>query len=201
MCTPQCRAVLGELWEFRQVGRPKTWTNAFRPCDSRTIPVLPRRRPCNFAQSRSNCDLGNGRSGRQFRISSAGAVSLLFISYASNDRAIVQTLKTEIERAGYSVWFDQNLVGAQQFRDVIDQRIDAAKAVVVIWTENSIGSKYVRYEAGRASSANKLICLRDPKLDVKRIPGPFAANDHLLKISDRDGLMAALARLGVTRTF
>src|SRR2546427_11762654 len=57
----------------------------------------------------------------------------VFISYASKDRAIVEALKDEIEKAGYSVWFDQNLVGGQQYRDVIDQRIDAAKAVITVW--------------------------------------------------------------------
>jgi hypothetical protein len=121
----------------------------------------------------------------------------VFVSYAHDDRVVVEELTADIEHAGHTVWFDRNLVGGQQFRDVIDQRIDGAKAVIVLWTENSVGSKYVRYEADRASNSNKLVCLHDPNLDVKRIPGPFFANDHLLKIGDRAGLMAALARLGV----
>jgi hypothetical protein len=119
----------------------------------------------------------------------------VFISYASGDRPIIEALRAEIEDARYSVWFDQNLVGGQQFRDVIDQRIDAAKAVIVVWTQNSLGSKYVRHEADHASNGEKLICLRDPDLDVKKIPGPFPANDHLLVIGDREGLMVALSRL------
>src|SRR5262249_61488120 len=110
-------------------------------------------------------------------------------------RAAIERLKSDIERTGHSVWFDQDLMGGQQFRDVIDERIDAAKAVVAVWTENSVSSKYVRYEADRASKQNKLICLREANLDVGRIPGPFPSNDHFLVIGDHDGLMAAIARL------
>jgi hypothetical protein len=43
---------------------------------------------------------------------------------------------------------------------------------------------------------NKLICLRDPDLEPKRIPLPFSANDHIIKLDDMPGLIAALALKG-----
>jgi hypothetical protein len=85
---------------------------------------------------------------------------------------------------------DRDLIGGQSYRDVLDQRIDASKAVVVIWTSNSVGSRYVRHEAQRGDS--KVICLWDPALEIGRIPGPFAANDHILKIDDTVGLLKAI---------
>ncbi len=51
-------------------------------------------------------------------------------------------------------------------------------------------------EADLADKTNKLICLRDPKLEPKRIPMPFAENDHIIPVGDMPGLIAALALKG-----
>jgi hypothetical protein len=54
-----------------------------------------------------------------------------------------------------------------------------------------------RARRGRSCGQHgKLICLRDPKLDPKRIPMPFAANDHIIPVGDMPGLIAALALKG-----
>jgi hypothetical protein len=82
------------------------------------------------------------------------------------------------------------------YREVLRQRIETVKAVVVLWTENSIGSKWVRAEADLADKYNKLICLRDPNLDPTRIPMPFAANEHIVVFGDKARLIVALALKG-----
>ena len=51
-------------------------------------------------------------------------------------------------------------------------------------------------EADLADQQNKLICLRDPKLEPTRIPMPFAANDHIVKFGDMPELLEALALKG-----
>jgi hypothetical protein len=51
-------------------------------------------------------------------------------------------------------------------------------------------------EADLADKHNKLICLRDPKLNPQRIPAPFAANDHIIPVGDMPALIAALALKG-----
>ena len=66
----------------------------------------------------------------------------------------------------------------------------------MFWTETSINKEWVIAEASLAAQAKKLICLRDPKLDPKRIPMPFAANDHIISVGDMPGLIAALALKG-----
>jgi hypothetical protein len=76
------------------------------------------------------------------------------------------------------------------------QRIETVKAVVVLWTENSITSKWVKAEADLADRHDKLICLRDPKLDPTRIPLPFAANEHIVEFGKMPELLEALARKG-----
>ena len=76
------------------------------------------------------------------------------------------------------------------------QRIETVKAVVVFWTENSISSKWVIAEADLANQRNKLICLRDPKLDSKHIPMPFNANNHIVEFGKMPELLEALALKG-----
>ncbi len=120
----------------------------------------------------------------------------VFLSYSSKDRAQIEKLDSELTGKHVSVWFDHGLIAGQPYRDVLQTRIETVKAVVVLWTENSIGSKWVRAEADLADKHNKLICLRHPKLDPKRIPMPFTANDHIIPVGDMPGLIAALALKG-----
>ena len=122
----------------------------------------------------------------------------VFLSYSSKDGAEIEKLDSELEGRHFSVWYDRGLIAGQQYRNVLQQRIETVKAVVVLWTENSIGSKWVRYEADLADKHSKLICLRDPNLDPSRIPPPFAANDHIIAFGDMPGLIAALALKGAT---
>jgi hypothetical protein len=119
----------------------------------------------------------------------------VFISYKSEDRAIANDLEAFLTAQGYSVWFDRDLIGGQQYRDVLDERIDKAGSVVAIWTEHSVRSRWVRHEASRAGRQEKLICLRAPDLSRDSIPAPFPANDHILKLDDREGMRQAVERL------
>jgi hypothetical protein len=119
----------------------------------------------------------------------------VFISYTKKDRVLVDEIASEIEKAGYLVWFDRELNPAQQFRETIMKRIESAKAVVVLWTEQSIGSKWVKDEAQRGDNEGKLICLYEPPLEIKRVPAPFSSNHHIAQRGDRKALGAALAAL------
>ena len=51
-------------------------------------------------------------------------------------------------------------------------------------------------EADLADQQNKLICLRDPKLEPTRIPMPFAANQHIVELGKMRELLEALALKG-----
>ena len=120
----------------------------------------------------------------------------VFLSYSSKDGAQIEKLAAELRGKHISVWYDAGLIAGQPFREVLRERIERVKAVVVLWTENSIGSKWVRWEADLADRHDKLICLRDPGLDPKRIPPPFAANHHIVEAGKLDALRDALALKG-----
>jgi hypothetical protein len=120
----------------------------------------------------------------------------VFLSYSSKDDAQIQSLAGELEGKHISVWYDQGLIAGQPYRDVLRQRIETVKAVVVLWTENSIPSKWVIAEANLADQHKKLVCLRDPKLEPTRIPMPFHANNHIVEFENMPKLLEALALKG-----
>ena len=74
-------------------------------------------------------------------------MSDIFISYASEDRAHVQPLARPLEQKGWSVWWDRRIPIGRSFDEVIEEALDASKAVVVVWTQTSVKSQWVKNEA------------------------------------------------------
>ncbi|MGH8274808.1 MAG: TIR domain-containing protein [Gammaproteobacteria bacterium] len=84
----------------------------------------------------------------------------VFVSYARSDKARVAPLVAAIEAKGWSVWWDPEITPGQEFDDQIDAEINAAKAVLVIWTPVSVSSRWVRGEAREAADRNILVPVR-----------------------------------------
>ncbi|MBN8737168.1 MAG: TIR domain-containing protein [Xanthomonadales bacterium] len=84
----------------------------------------------------------------------------VFISYARADKARVAPLVSAIEARGWSVWWDPEITPGQEFDDQIDAEIDAAKAVLVVWTPTSVASRWVRGEAREAAERGILVPVR-----------------------------------------
>ncbi len=58
----------------------------------------------------------------------------VFISYSKVRRAITEGLARHLEGEGFSVWWDTDLLPADNFRAEINHQLDLAKAVVIVWT-------------------------------------------------------------------
>jgi hypothetical protein len=71
----------------------------------------------------------------------------IFISYASEDRQRAEKLAKRLEEQGWSVWWDRSIRAGQYFDVVIEEAINAAKCVVVLWSKESVKSPWVRDEA------------------------------------------------------
>ncbi len=91
----------------------------------------------------------------------------VFISYARSDKDRVAPLVAAIEAKGWSTWWDPEIAPGQEFDDLIDAQLDAAKAVLVVWTPVSVASRWVRGEAREAAERGKLVPVR---LDDARLP-------------------------------
>ena len=84
----------------------------------------------------------------------------IFISYARSDKARVAPLVAAIEAQGWSVWWDPAIEAGQQFDDQIDAELQAASAVIVVWTPTSVASRWVRGEARDAAERGILVPVR-----------------------------------------
>ncbi|MBS0570708.1 MAG: TIR domain-containing protein, partial [Proteobacteria bacterium] len=104
----------------------------------------------------------------------------VFVSYARADKARVAPLVAALEAKGWSVWWDPEIVPGQEFDDKIDAEIDAAKAVLVIWTPTSVASRWVRGEAREAAERGILVPVR---FEQARLPMDVRA----IHTTDLDG--------------
>jgi len=101
----------------------------------------------------------------------------IFISYASEDRARVRPLAEALQERGFNIWWDRSLAAGQDYTAIIEKELKGAKAVIVVWTQSSAVSTFVRDEAGRARDEGRLIPVL---LDPVQLPlgfGAFQAED------------------------
>jgi hypothetical protein len=115
----------------------------------------------------------------------------IFISYSKSDHALALKLSIFLESEGWSVWWDTGLGAADLYRDEIMKQLAAARAVITIWSPNSIKSDWVRAEAGRAKADGKLIPLKTADLTYADIPLPFGEM-HTEDLASTDLIRAAI---------
>ena len=96
----------------------------------------------------------------------------VFISYAHEDRVAVRELAEVFERDGLSVWWDRELNVGAEFAHIIEEELDKAKAVVVVWSQAGTKSRWVRSEASVGLDRNILVPV---SIDNARVPLPFGA--------------------------
>jgi adenylate cyclase len=94
-------------------------------------------------------------------------VADIFVSYARADKTRVAPLVAALEAQGWSVWWDPEITPGQEFDSQISAALDAAKAVVVVWTPNSVDSRWVRGEAREAADRRVLVPVR---FEAARLP-------------------------------
>lgn len=94
----------------------------------------------------------------------------VFISYARSTVECAEALARIVEADGHSVWYDARLPAHRTYSDVIQEQLDAAKAVLIIWSDEAVQSQWVRSEADRARNNGTLIQLR---IDDCSLPMPF----------------------------
>ena len=81
----------------------------------------------------------------------------VFLSYSHHDRALAHELVRILENQSLEVWWDRELVAGDRFPQRIEDQIDRAGVVVVLWTSHSVKSEWVTEEANEARKLGKLI--------------------------------------------
>ena len=64
----------------------------------------------------------------------------IFISYSREDREVVRRFAQALTEERFRVWWDGALHSGETFDEVIEERLRAAKAVVVLWSPRAVKS-------------------------------------------------------------
>jgi TIR domain len=109
-------------------------------------------------------------------------MSDIFISYASSDRDKVKRLADALAAKDWSVWWDRTIPPGRTFDEVIEEALDAARCVVVLWSKASVSSTWVKTEAAEGARRRILIpALLEPvriPLEFRRIQAADLSNWH-----------------------
>ncbi len=74
-------------------------------------------------------------------------MSHIFLSYSRADRPTAQVIAEALEAEGFSVWWDKVLRAGQTYDEVTENMLRDSAVVVVLWSQTSVKSKWVRAEA------------------------------------------------------
>lgn len=81
----------------------------------------------------------------------------IFLSYDRTDVALARPIAAALERAGHSVWWDRHIKGGGEFGAEIEEALNAADNIIVLWSERSVKSAWVRDEAAVGRDTHRLV--------------------------------------------
>jgi adenylate cyclase len=116
-------------------------------------------------------------------------MSDVFISYAREDEAQAKALAEALRAQGYRAWRDDELPAHRTYAEVIEERLNSAEAVVVLWSADARTSQWVRAEADTARNRGTLIQV---SLDGTIPPIPF----NQIQCADLNGCESPLTAPG-----
>lgn len=112
----------------------------------------------------------------------------VFLSYAREDREFARRLAEALEKEGFSVWWDWDLIGGSDYRAHIREAIREAKKAIVLWSRHSVASGFVIDEASESRKLGKLV----PVL-IDTCETPFGFGDlHTMTLDAPDKGLAPL---------
>jgi len=99
----------------------------------------------------------------------AGAASKLFISYASQDLTVADTVCAALEAAGIACWIAPRDVRAgDSYASAIVQAINSCRMLVLVLSKSAIDSPHVLREVERASSKKRPVL--SIRMDATELP-------------------------------
>jgi len=97
----------------------------------------------------------------------------VFISYARADKTRVAPIVAAIEARGWSVWWDPEISAGQEFDQRIAAELRDASAVLVVWSPESVASRWVRGEAREGAERGILVPVSfsgaSPPIDLRAL--------------------------------
>jgi TIR domain len=81
----------------------------------------------------------------------------IFVSYVREDQRRAAELSSAFSRQGWTVWWDRRIPAGDSFEEVIARELGSAKCVVVLWSQASVRSNWVKDEAEEARNRGVLV--------------------------------------------
>ncbi|MBA3510764.1 TIR domain-containing protein [Sphingomonas sp.] len=81
----------------------------------------------------------------------------VFLSYSREDAAKAKSLATALEHAGHQVWWDRHIRSGSEYSGAIEEALNSADAVLVLWSKASVASPWVRDEAAEGRDSGRLV--------------------------------------------
>ena len=76
----------------------------------------------------------------------------VFISHTAADKPFVRRLAARLEKSQFHVWLDEHdLIAGDPLPETIGKALQAAKVILVVVSEASVASKWLRYELNVAT--------------------------------------------------
>jgi hypothetical protein len=92
----------------------------------------------------------------------------VFVSYSREDRARADQIAQALQRHQVEVFWDSEIPPGQTWADYIEEKLSSCKVVLVLWSQHSSKSQWVREEARIGRDKGKLIPLM-----IDATPAPF----------------------------
>jgi adenylate cyclase len=129
------------------------------------------RRPiaCRLRSVRSNAPISHPGEGILTE-GQGDRVAVVFISYERSAEAKARQVGEVLERGGHQPWSDALLPPHRDYSQVIEEHLQTADVVLVLWSHAASQSQWVRAEADYARERQKLV---QATLDDSIPPMPF----------------------------
>lgn len=123
-------------------------------------------------------------------------MSEVFISYSREDRSRAKKIAKRLQQLGLDIWWDREIPPGRSFDEVIQEALESAKCVIVLWSKVSVESHWVKEEAQRGLDRGILIpVLVDP------VPIPLGfGRVQTGNLSDWDGAIGDADFIGVSNS-
>ena len=89
----------------------------------------------------------------------------IFLSYASEDRGRVGPLIHALDGVGWTVFWDRKIPTGKTWPEVLEEELTTSRSVVVVWSEKSVKSVWVREEANEGKKRRVLFPVRIDAVD------------------------------------
>ena len=104
----------------------------------------------------------------------------IFFSYSRTDLKRARPIIDALELAGYAVWWDGKLEGGTVYLPETERALKAAKAVIVLWSQQSVTSNWVLDEAMDGRADGRLV-----PLSIQQVTPPLGFRQFQVLDFDR----------------